>query len=181
MATTHDWGYASGRWVFERAKVMGGCSAHNGAIAAVGQRQEYDDWGLPGWHGDDVAPLFDEVLARQAAGAMVIDARDGIAFAAGHLYALSEGMADQDAVSFALAACCLKHGIVGDWNFATAADVRTLLAASGVAAFHGLVYLGLRSTTTVNAVLLNSSIPLFMMLCSWIIERERASARLSAE
>jgi drug/metabolite transporter (DMT)-like permease len=57
------------------------------------------------------------------------------------------------------------------------AGILLLLAASGVAVFHGLVYLGLRSTTTVNAVLLNSSIPLFMMLCSWIIERERASSR----
>lgn len=57
------------------------------------------------------------------------------------------------------------------------AGILLLLAASGVAAFHSLVYLGLRSTTTVNAVLLNSSIPLFMVLCSWIIERERATAR----
>jgi len=57
------------------------------------------------------------------------------------------------------------------------AGVLLLLALCGVAAFHGLVYLGLRSTTTVNGVLLNSSIPLFMMLCSWIIERERATAR----
>jgi len=57
------------------------------------------------------------------------------------------------------------------------AGILLLLAASGVAAFHSLVYLGLRSTTTVNAVLLNSSIPLFMMLCSWMIERERATAR----
>jgi choline dehydrogenase len=64
LATTHDWGYATDRWVFERARVMGGCSAHNGAIAAVGQRQEYDDWDLPGWRGDEVAPLFDEVLRR---------------------------------------------------------------------------------------------------------------------
>jgi drug/metabolite transporter (DMT)-like permease len=57
------------------------------------------------------------------------------------------------------------------------AGILLLLAATGVAVFHGLVYLGLRSTTTVNAVLLNSSIPLFMMLCSWIIERERATPR----
>ncbi len=64
LATSHDWGYASGRWLFERARVMGGCSAHNGAIAAVGQRQEYDDWGLPGWSGDEVASLFATVLER---------------------------------------------------------------------------------------------------------------------
>ena len=52
-----------------------------------------------------------------------------------------------------------------------------LLALSGVALFQTLVYLGLRTTTTVNAVLLNSSSPLFMLLCSWAIERERATGR----
>jgi choline dehydrogenase len=64
LATTHDWGYSADRWVFERARVMGGCSAHNGAIAAVGQRVEYDHWGLPGWSGDEVAELYDEVIRR---------------------------------------------------------------------------------------------------------------------
>jgi choline dehydrogenase len=64
LATSHDWGYGSGRWTFERARVMGGCSSHNGAIAAVGQRAEYDEWGLPGWRGDDVAPLYELVLER---------------------------------------------------------------------------------------------------------------------
>jgi drug/metabolite transporter (DMT)-like permease len=57
------------------------------------------------------------------------------------------------------------------------AGILLLLALSGVAAFHSLVYLGLRTTPAVNAVLLNSSIPLFMMLCSWIIEGERAAPR----
>src|SRR5476649_113354 len=46
------------------------------------------------------------------------------------------------------------------------AGILLLLALCGVAAFHSLVYLGLRSTTAVNAVLLNSSIPLFILLCS---------------
>ena len=55
------------------------------------------------------------------------------------------------------------------------AGILLLLALSGVALFQTLVYLGLRSTTAVNAVLLNSSMPLFMLLCSWAIERERAS------
>ena len=61
---THDWGYAAGRWKFERARIMGGCSSHNGAIAATGQRAEYDAWNLPGWSGDDVAPVFARVLER---------------------------------------------------------------------------------------------------------------------
>jgi drug/metabolite transporter (DMT)-like permease len=59
----------------------------------------------------------------------------------------------------------------------SSAGLLGLLALTGVAVFHSLVYLGLRTTTTVNAVLLNSSAPLFMLLCSWSIERERASRR----
>jgi drug/metabolite transporter (DMT)-like permease len=57
------------------------------------------------------------------------------------------------------------------------AGILALLAFTGVALFQSLVYLGLRSTLAVNAVLLNSSLPLFMLLCSWLIERERASPR----
>jgi len=57
------------------------------------------------------------------------------------------------------------------------AGILLLLAFLGVAVFQSLVYLGLSTTTTVNAVLLNSSIPLFILLCSWILERERATPR----
>ena len=64
LASSHDWGYRQDRWTFERARVMGGCSSHNGAIAAVGHRADYDGWGLPGWSAADVAPLFDDVVER---------------------------------------------------------------------------------------------------------------------
>jgi drug/metabolite transporter (DMT)-like permease len=57
------------------------------------------------------------------------------------------------------------------------AGILLVLALFGVAVFQSLVYLGLSTTTAVNAVLLNSSMPMFMLLCSWVIERERASAR----
>jgi len=57
------------------------------------------------------------------------------------------------------------------------AGLLALLALTGVVVFHSLVYLGLRTTTVINAVLLNSSVPLFMLLCSWIIERESATRR----
>lgn len=52
-----------------------------------------------------------------------------------------------------------------------------LLALAGVSLFHALVYLGLKSTTTVNGVLLNSSLPLFILACSWVLEREHATPR----
>jgi drug/metabolite transporter (DMT)-like permease len=52
-----------------------------------------------------------------------------------------------------------------------------LLSFTGVALFQSLVYLGLRTTTAVNGVLINASLPLFMILCSWAIEREHATRR----
>jgi drug/metabolite transporter (DMT)-like permease len=69
-------------------------------------------------------------------------------------------------------------GLRGKWALMRRhAGILLLLALTGVAVFQSLVYLGLRGTTAVNAVLLNSSLPLFMLLCSWVIERERASPR----
>jgi drug/metabolite transporter (DMT)-like permease len=53
----------------------------------------------------------------------------------------------------------------------------TLLALSGVAAFQTLVYLGLRTTTAINAVLINAAGPLFMIGCSWLLERDKPSLR----
>jgi choline dehydrogenase len=70
LALSHDWGYGSGTvpgrepWTFERARVLGGCSAHNGAIAAVGHATDYDAWGLPGWTTDELRPLFTTALAK---------------------------------------------------------------------------------------------------------------------
>ncbi len=54
-----------------------------------------------------------------------------------------------------------------------------LLALSffGVALFQWMIYEGLKTTTAVNAVLINSSFPAFMLLCSWAIERERGTRR----
>ena len=57
------------------------------------------------------------------------------------------------------------------------AGILLVLSLTGIAVFQSLVYLGLRSTTAVNAVLINSSIPAFFLLCSWLIDRERASWR----
>lgn len=68
LATTHAWGYVSGPidgrepWTWERARILGGCSAHNGAIAAVGHRDDYDAWGVPGWSTDELRALFATAL-----------------------------------------------------------------------------------------------------------------------
>jgi len=52
-----------------------------------------------------------------------------------------------------------------------------LLGLTGVVLFQSLVYLGLETTTTINAVLINAAGPLFMLLCSWILERDTATPR----
>jgi len=70
------------------------------------------------------------------------------------------------------------RGLRGRWGeVRRRAGILLALAFTGVALFQCLVYLGLRSTPAVNAVLLNSSFPMFMLLCSWVMERERASRR----
>lgn len=57
------------------------------------------------------------------------------------------------------------------------AGMLALLALLSVPLFQTFVYQGLRSTTAINAVLLNSSGPLFTLACSWLLERERATPR----
>lgn len=50
----------------------------------------------------------------------------GDSFAAGLIYGLHTGMADEVALNFAVAASCLKHSILGDVNLATVAEVKRL-------------------------------------------------------
>ena len=66
IPTSHDWGYRSAdeRLPFERARVIGGCSAHNGCTASWGHRADYDGWGLTGWSADELLPLFEEASRR---------------------------------------------------------------------------------------------------------------------
>ncbi len=56
------------RGPIERARVIGGCSAHNGAIAAVGHARDYDGWNLPEWRTDAAAATVRD-RARKDAGA----------------------------------------------------------------------------------------------------------------
>src|SRR5512138_2453839 len=63
----HDWGYvntsSTGRpgHLLERARVIGGCSSHNGCAAIWGSRVDYDNWaalGNEGWSADELLPFF---------------------------------------------------------------------------------------------------------------------------
>jgi choline dehydrogenase-like flavoprotein len=58
LATSHDWGIAGG-WSSWRAKVIGGCSAHNGCFIAWGSRADFDGWeeaGNEGWSANTLEP-----------------------------------------------------------------------------------------------------------------------------
>jgi choline dehydrogenase len=67
-----SWEYTSAcelgtpRMALQRARVIGGCSSHNGCAAVWGHRSDYDTWAIdnPGWSAADVEPLFQEVDAR---------------------------------------------------------------------------------------------------------------------
>lgn len=60
------------------------------------------------------------------------------------------------------------------WQFLTA------LSLCGVVLFQSLVYLGLRSTSTINAVLINSTLPVSMIAISWLMLRDTVTSRQMA-
>src|SRR5262245_3912917 len=55
------------------------------------------------------------------------------------------------------------------------AGLLALLALLSVSVFQSLVYLGLKSTTAVTAVLINCAGPLFIVLAAWTLDGERAT------
>ena len=62
---SHDWGYTGefgGQVIhFNRARVVGGCSAHNAGAVVYGSRFDYDSWaaaGNAGWSARELLPLF---------------------------------------------------------------------------------------------------------------------------
>ena len=72
LVTSHDWGYASGALAgrepiaFPRARVIGGCSSHNGCVVAVGCPADYDGWAA--LTGDDRwSAVCDQACARAGA------------------------------------------------------------------------------------------------------------------
>lgn len=67
IPASHQWGYTSAAKFgqpalpLQRARVVGGCSAHNGMAAVWGVRDDYDAWeraGNPGWGTGALLPFF---------------------------------------------------------------------------------------------------------------------------
>lgn len=84
LGLSHDWGYAGlahpthrAPTAFERARVIGGCSAHNGCVALLGHRADYDGWARrdnAGWGWDAVARSF--ARAKEALRVRLVDAAE---------------------------------------------------------------------------------------------------------
>lgn len=58
---SHDWGLTTTSGLdLPRARVVGGCSSHNGCTASLGAREDYDEWAAanPGWEAATVEPLL---------------------------------------------------------------------------------------------------------------------------
>ena len=73
VADTHDWSYTSAAAAgqpghsLQRARVIGGCSAHNGCIALWGSRADYDAWasaGNDGWSTEELLHYFRKASTR---------------------------------------------------------------------------------------------------------------------
>ncbi|HEV2066167.1 MAG TPA: GMC family oxidoreductase [Thermomicrobiales bacterium] len=75
IPASHDWAYTATAGAFrrpvrvERARVIGGCSSHNGCTALWGGPSDWnaiagDGQALPGWGAVAMAPVRDRVLAR---------------------------------------------------------------------------------------------------------------------
>ncbi len=73
IGDTHDWSYSSAASMglpghpLQRARVVGGCSSHNGCIALWGSSADYDGWaatGNGGWSTEEVLSHFRNAATR---------------------------------------------------------------------------------------------------------------------
>src|SRR5690349_1299738 len=56
-SSSHDW-YPTEETSLSRARVIGGCSAHNAAFVVWGDRRDHDGWGAEGWGFDSIEPYL---------------------------------------------------------------------------------------------------------------------------
>jgi 2-dehydro-3-deoxygluconokinase len=97
----------------------------------------HNNWGAMLYCADEdrayFAPLAGDAYRPYEIRNIVDRVGGGDAFAAGMIFALTtpEHEAPQIAIRFAAAASCLAHSVVGDFNYATRAEVESLMGGSG--------------------------------------------------
>lgn len=55
-----------------RARILGGCSAHNACVVLRGADADYEEWG-PGWSADELRPFLDRAEAALATRQLDVD------------------------------------------------------------------------------------------------------------
>lgn len=58
-------GVADRQVKLSRGRFLGGCSGCNGTLCIRGNKQDYDDWGLEGWSGDDFFNYMRKVATEE--------------------------------------------------------------------------------------------------------------------
>jgi choline dehydrogenase len=85
LALSHDWGYGGGRSSL-RARVLGGCAAHNACVALAGAPEDYDEWRAAGWSFERLQPYL-----RRAAATLGVRHFDDEELAPWHRAVLAAG------------------------------------------------------------------------------------------
>jgi len=85
-----------------------------------------NDWSACLYNGKEF------ILSRKYAITDIVDrVGGGDSFSGGLIYGLNTYESDKDALEFAVAASCLKHTILGDYNRVSAKEVESLMHGSG--------------------------------------------------
>jgi choline dehydrogenase len=73
IPSTHDWESATDQRGTARAKIIGGCSAHNACLVLRGTDTDYDEWGH-GWSAAELRPYLDRAETELRTQPAVSDA-----------------------------------------------------------------------------------------------------------
>ena len=107
------------------------CGKSGCKYVAITLRQSYSA-SRNGWSGMLYDATKGETYFSKTYDIQVVDrVGGGDSFTAGLIYALSNGLENEYAINFAVAASCLKHTMEGDYNRSTVLDIEKLISSGG--------------------------------------------------
>lgn len=107
------------------------CDKYGCKYVAITLRQSYSA-SRNGWSGMLYDATKGETCFSKTYDIQVVDrVGGGDSFTAGLIYALSNGLENEYAINFAVAASCLKHTMEGDYNRSTVLDIEKLISSGG--------------------------------------------------
>lgn len=107
------------------------CDKYGCKYVAITLRQSYSA-SRNGWSGMLYDDAKEETYFSKTYDIQIVDrVGGGDSFTAGLIYALSNGLENEYAINFAVAASCLKHTIEGDYNRSTVLDIEALITSGG--------------------------------------------------